>query len=32
VAMTETGPEILSGRTPAAVQPGTGLPKEGPHA
>jgi methionyl aminopeptidase len=32
VAMTETGPEILSARTPAAVRPGTGLPKEGPHA
>lgn len=32
VAMTENGPEILSARTPAAVRPGTGLPKEGPHA
>lgn len=32
VAMTENGPEILSARTPAAVRPGSGLPKEGPHA
>jgi methionyl aminopeptidase len=32
VAMTENGPEVLSARTPAAVRPGTGLPKEGPHA
>ena len=32
VAMTENGPEILSLRGSAAVRPGTGLPKEGPHA
>jgi methionyl aminopeptidase len=32
VAMTESGPEVLSARTPAAVRPGSGLPKEGPHA
>jgi methionyl aminopeptidase len=32
VAMTESGPEILSVRTPAAARPGNRLPKESPNA